>query len=71
MKTKFSQGFWALFLGRMTQFVGYSLIGLFLPIFLLITFGRLEWVVIYYLVGHLLYVLFLPLGAQESVYVAR
>jgi YQGE family putative transporter len=65
MKTKFSQGFWALFLGRMTQFVGYSLIGLFLPIFLLITFGRLEWVVIYYLVGHLLYALFLPLGAQE------
>ncbi len=65
MKTKFSQGFWALFIGRMMQFVGYSLIGLFLPIFLLITFGRLEWVIVYYLVGHLLYALFLPLGAQE------
>ncbi len=63
--SNFSQGFTALFSGRMIQFVGYSLLGLFIPVFLLIAFGyRIESVFLFYLVSHLAYGLILPLGAQ-------
>lgn len=62
---KLSQGFVALFSGRMIQFVGAGLIGLFLPVFL---YTRLNYdfrlVFLYYLAGHLLYASLLPWGIQ-------
>ncbi len=60
-----SRGFVALFSGRMIIFVANELIGLFLPIFLLIRLGeRAENVFLYFLVGYLIYLFVLPLGAQ-------
>ncbi|MFH1661859.1 MAG: MFS transporter [Candidatus Falkowbacteria bacterium] len=60
-----SQGFVALFSGRMIQFVAAGLLGLFFPVFLFIRLGyNVEYVFIYYLVGYLLYVILLPIGAQ-------
>jgi MFS transporter, YQGE family, putative transporter len=60
-----SPGFVALYSCRTIQFIGSNLIGLFLPIYLLTVFNlKLETVFYYYLITHLLYVLFLPIGAK-------
>jgi len=60
-----SPGFVALFSGRMFQFIGSSLIGIFLPIYLLNVFDLdIKAVFYYFLAAHLLYALFLPLGAR-------
>lgn len=62
---KLPSGFVALYSGRMIQFVALGLIGLFLPIYLLTKFDlNITYVFLYYLVGHLLYALILPLGAR-------
>ncbi len=62
---KLSQGFVALFSGRMIQFAGAGLIGLFLPVFLYTHLGYdFRFVFLYYLAGHLFYVLLLPWGIQ-------
>ena len=60
-----SQGFVSLFSGRMIQYVAYNLIGLFLPIYLLLAFNyEIKYVLSFFLAGHILYGLFLPLGVQ-------
>lgn len=60
-----SQGFVALFSGRMIQFASMGLIGLFLPIFLFLKFDfNVIYVYLFYLVGHLVYALVLPYGAR-------
>lgn len=60
-----SQGFVALFSGRMIQFAALGLIGLFLPIFLFLKFDyNVIYVYLFYLVGHLAYALILPYGAR-------
>ena len=60
-----SSGFKALYSGRAIQFVANGLLGLFLPIFFLEKLGgRIELVFLYYLLGHLAYGLFVPLGAK-------
>jgi YQGE family putative transporter len=62
---KLSQGFVALYSGRMIQFIGAGLLNLFLPIFLLLTFNyRIELVFLYYIAGFLGYILLLPYGAR-------
>jgi MFS family permease len=60
-----TQGFTALFSGRMIQFTANALLGLFMPIFLLTKFGlNVSYVFLYYLVGYFLYAFILPWGAQ-------
>ncbi|MCX6796160.1 MAG: hypothetical protein NTW06_01535 [Candidatus Falkowbacteria bacterium] len=60
-----SPGFVALYSSRVIQFVGSNLISLFLPIYLLTVFNfKLETVFYFYLLTHILYVLFLPIGAK-------
>jgi YQGE family putative transporter len=61
---KLSPAFFALYFGRLIQLLGWGLLGLFVPIYLLVVFGRVELVIIYYLVGHLLYAIVLPFGVQ-------
>ncbi len=62
---KLNSGFVSLFTGRMIQFIGWGLLSLFLPIFLLQVFNlRIELVFLYYIAGHLGYALLLPWGAQ-------
>ncbi len=62
---KLSHGFVALFSGRMIQFAAQGLIGLFMPIFLYTHLNySLKFVFLYYLIGHIIYGLFVPLGAQ-------
>ena len=62
---KLSQGFVALFSGRMIQFAAAGLIGLFLPIFLLTKLNyQVEYVFLYYIAGYLAYALLVPIGAQ-------
>jgi YQGE family putative transporter len=47
------------------QLVGYSLLGLFLPVYLLINLnGRVEYVLYFFLLSNILYFVFLPWGAQ-------
>ncbi len=60
-----TQGFTALFSGRMIQFTANLLLGLFLPIFFLTKFNyKVSYVFLYYLIGSFIYVLVLPWGAQ-------
>lgn len=60
-----SPGFISLFSGRMIQFVGSNLIGLFLPIYFLISFDlSIDLVLKYFLLTNLLYLIFLPFGAR-------
>lgn len=60
-----SPGFVSLFSGRMFQFIGSSLLGLFLPIYLLTVFDlRVEMVLYFFLISHIIYLLFCPLGAR-------
>lgn len=60
-----SQGFTALFSGRMIQVAANLLLGLFMPIFFLTKFNyKISYVFLYYLVGSFIYVLVLPWGAQ-------
>lgn len=62
---RLSSGFVSLFSGRMFQFIGSSLVGIFLPIYLLKIFDLdIKLVFYYFLATHLFYVLFLPLGAR-------
>jgi MFS family permease len=64
-RAKLSQGFVALYSGRMLQYVGFSLVGLFIPVYLLIAFNyKIEYVLYFYLAGNILYGFILPLGAQ-------
>ena len=61
-----SRGFVSLYCGRMIQYIGHGLIVLFIPIYLLTVYnGRIELVLLFYLIGHLTYGLFLPLGVQS------
>jgi MFS family permease len=63
--SKIHPGFVALFSGRMIQFAGLGLTGLFLPVFL---FTQLNFsfsvVAAYYIIGFLSYGMLLPLGAH-------
>lgn len=60
-----SPGFVALFSGRMIQFAANGLLGIFLPIFLLTKFNfSFSYVFFWYLIGNLIYVIALPLGAK-------
>ena len=60
-----SRGFISLYYGRAIQHIGYSLIGLFLPIYLMINYGsKIEFVLCFYLISHILYGLVIPIGAQ-------
>ncbi len=62
---KLSQGYVSLFSGRMIQFIGYNLLGIFLPIYLLIEFNyKVEHVLLFFLIGHLSYAIYLPLGVR-------
>ncbi|HOZ56147.1 MAG: Major Facilitator Superfamily protein [Parcubacteria group bacterium ADurb.Bin316] len=62
---RLSSGFVSLFSGRMFQFIGSGLIGIFLPIYLFKVFGLdINLVIFFYLAAHLFYALFLPLGAR-------
>ncbi len=62
---KLSQGFVALFSGRMIQFVASGLTGLFVPIFILTELNfSITWVLVYYIIGHLAYGLFLPWSSR-------
>ena len=62
---KLSSGFVALFSGRMLQFAGNGMLGLFLPVYLLLQFNlKIEYVLLWYLAGHLFYAILLPWGAQ-------
>ncbi len=60
-----SQGFTALFSGRMMMFMGNGILGLFLPIFLLTKFNyNIGYVFSYYLIGHFIYAAALPWAAK-------
>lgn len=60
-----SHGFVALFSGRMIQFAAQGLIGLFTPMFLYIQFNEdVTKVFYYYIIGSIVYALFLPLGVR-------
>lgn len=61
---KLSQGFVALYSGRMIQLAATGIIGLFLPIFFFIKFGKISYVILYFLAGYLAYALILPWGAK-------
>lgn len=64
-----NSGFVALFTGRLLQFAGLGAIDLFLPIYLLIHFGMNPSIVIlWFLAGHLIYSLVVPLGARFLSY---
>lgn len=64
-KGKISQGFVSLYSGRMVLKISDSLLGLFLPIFLYELFEfNLKYVIIYYLIGHFLYMITVALGCQ-------
>jgi len=65
LNNKLSSGFVSLFSGRMLQFAANGFIGLFLPIYLFINFNfQIKYVLLWYVVGHLLYLVVLPIGAQ-------
>ena len=60
-----SSGFVALYSGRMIQYAAFGLLGLFIPIYLLLNFGhKIQYVLFFYLIGHLLYALILPFGVK-------
>ena len=60
-----SRGFISLYYGRTIQHIGYSLIGLFLPIYLMTNYGgKIEFVLCFYLISHIVYGLVIPIGAQ-------
>ncbi len=62
---KLSSGFVALFSGRMMQFAGSGMLGLFIPVYLYLQYGQsTEAVLLWYLVGHLLYGIILPWGVR-------
>ncbi len=62
---KLSSGFVSLFSGRMLQFAASGILGLYLPIYLLINFGmEIKYVILWYLAGHLGYMLALPFGVR-------
>ncbi len=62
---RLSQGFTALFSGRMIQFTANLLLGLFMPIFFLTKFNyKVSYVFLYYLIGNFLYAMILPWGAR-------
>jgi len=65
LNSHLSSGYSSLYTGRTLQLAGYSLIGLFLPIYLLIAFGqKIEQVFYFFIVSDILYIFFLPWGAQ-------
>lgn len=62
---KVSRGFVSIYTARLILRITPSLLGLFLPIFLYELFDfRFAYVVYFYLFGHLLYALLIPLGGQ-------
>ncbi|MFH1427418.1 MAG: hypothetical protein ABIG60_02720 [Patescibacteria group bacterium] len=64
-KGRISQGFVALYSGRTVLRVAAGLVGLFLPIFLYELFNlRIQYVIYYYLIGHLLYGLTVAWGCK-------
>ncbi len=63
--SKLSSGFVALFSGRMMQFAGAGMLGLFIPVYLYLQYGQnAQAVLLWYLAGHLLYAIILPWGVQ-------
>lgn len=66
---KLSQGFTALFAGRMIQFIANGFIGIFLPIFLLIKLDyHISSVLWFMLLAHFGYGILLPVGARFISY---
>lgn len=64
-KGRISQGFVSLYSGRMVLWISDGLLGLFLPIFLYKLFAfDLNKVIYYYLIGNLLYGIFVAWGAK-------
>jgi len=64
-KGRISQGFVAIYSGRMILRIAGSLLGIFLPIFLYEIFGfELKYVIYYYLINYILYPLIIGWGAQ-------
>ena len=64
-KGRISQGFVAIYSGRMILRIAGSMLGLFLPIFLYEIFGfELKYVVYYYIFNYALYPLTVGWGAQ-------
>ncbi|MCK5061601.1 MFS transporter [Candidatus Parcubacteria bacterium] len=62
---KLSSGFVALFSGRMMQFAGSGMLGLFLPVYLYMHLGyKISYVLLWYLAGYLGYLFILPIGAR-------
>ncbi|MCK5211741.1 MFS transporter [Candidatus Parcubacteria bacterium] len=63
--SKLSSGFVALFSGRMMQFAGAGMLGLFLPVYLYMHMGyKISYVLLWYLAGYLGYLIILPIGAR-------
>lgn len=64
-KGEVSAGFISIFTARTILRTACSLLGLFLPIFLYVLFGKkAEYVIYFYLIGHLLYAFTVALGAR-------
>ena len=63
LKSELSGGIVALYSNRLIQRVAGSLLGLFLPIFLFHQFGSINLVLLWYLVGHLIYIFTAAFGA--------
>lgn len=62
-KAHLSQGYVALFSGRILQFIGLWLVGLFIPVYLLQAYdGKIEYVIYYYIAGNVLYGALLPMS---------
>ena len=61
----FARGLISLYLNKLLLDFGGNIFSLFLPIFLYQQYGgNINWVIFYYLIGHLFYVITLPLGAK-------
>ncbi|MBT7553228.1 MFS transporter [bacterium] len=63
-QVRFSKGLISLYLNKLLLDFGGNIFSIFLPIFLYQQYNDINWVILYYLLGHLLYVVTLPLGAQ-------
>lgn len=65
LNNRATPGFVALFSGRMLQFLASGLVGLFLPIYIYTQAGNnIILLIVWYLIGHLIYAVILPWGVQ-------
>lgn len=63
-KPNINQGLMSLYLTRLICKTTAALVGLFIPIYLYLLTGKVEWVLVYFIVGHLLYGFYVALGAM-------